>query len=180
MLRHRRFAFMSVPLLIAAAPAVAADPVAAKRPEVFEKLVACRAIADTAARLACYDAQVARLDEAESRKEVVVVDRAEVKKARKGLFGLTLPDLGGLFGGGDNDKEAEALSEIESTIKSAALNKAGKWVLFIEDGARWVQTDTAVIRTPKPGMKIRIRRAAMGSFFANINDRTAIRVQREN
>lgn len=166
--------------LAAAGAAPAAERPATKRPEVLEKLVSCRTIADTTARLACYDAQVARLDEAESRKELVVVDRAEVRKARKGLFGLTLPDLGGLFGGGGDDDKEEAVTEIQSTVKSASMNGVGKWVVYIEDGARWVQTDTTRVRIPKPGMPIRIRKAAMGSFFANVGDRPAFRVQREN
>jgi hypothetical protein len=43
-----------------------------------------------------------------------------------------------------------------------------------------VQTDVANIRTPKVGMKIRIREAAMGSYFANIEGRPGVRVRREN
>jgi hypothetical protein len=51
----------------------------------------------------------------------------------------------------------------------------------LEDGARWTQTDsTRVNRTPKAGMKARIRRAAMGSFFVNIDGQLAIRMKRLN
>jgi hypothetical protein len=165
-------------LIAASAPALAADK-EIKRPEVFDKLVGCRSIPDSAARLACYDAQVARLDEAAAKNEVVVVDRAEVRKARKGLFGLALPDLGGLFkGGGDN--EAEEITQIESTIKSVSQNQSGKYVFLLEDGARWVQSDTAGMRIPKPGMAIKIRKAAMGSYFANIADRPGFKVIRLN
>ena len=149
------------------------------RPAVFQKLIDCRAVADAAARLACFDAQVAQLDEAERANDVVVVDRAEVKKARRGLFGLSLPDLGGLFGGGKDDEEEE-VSEIETTIKAAAQNKVGKLVFTIADGARWVQTDGTSLLPPKSGTPVKIRKAAMGSFFANIDGKRAIRVRREN
>lgn len=151
----------------------------APRPVLFQKLIDCRTIADGTARLACYDAQVASLDEAESRNEVVVLDKAQAKKAHKGLFGLNLPDLG-LFGGSKAGQPVEQLDEIESVIRSASTNANGKWVLIIEDGAKWVQADTDSPRTPKAGMPIRIRRAALGSFFANIAGRPAIRVRREN
>ncbi len=175
----KRAAILSLPFYLIAAPALAQkEP--PKRPEAFEKLVGCRTIADAAARLSCYDTQVERLDTAEKNSEVVVLDKAEVRKARRGLFGFTVPDLG-IFGGRKSEAaDKEEITEIESTIKSAGVNRAGKWTFVIEDGARWVQTDTANIRTPKVGMKIRIREAAMGSYFANIADRPGVRVRREN
>jgi hypothetical protein len=175
-----RPSLIALPLLLAGTPALAAkDP--PKRPEVFDKLVSCRAIADGVARLACYDAQVERLDQAERNAEVVVLDKAEVKKARKGLFGFTIPDLG-IFGGNKDGKDdpADEIKEIESTLKSAGINRSGKWSFTIEDGARWVQTDTTSIRTPKVGMKVKIKKAALGSFFMNINDRPGFKVRREN
>lgn len=147
------------------------------RPELFRKLVECRAIADNALRLACFDAQVTQLAEAEARNDVVVVDRVQVQKARKSLFGLTLPDLG-LFGG--DDPKDEGVDQIETKITSAALSRDGKWRFTVEDGAKWVQTERRSIHAPAPGDSVRIRKAAMGSFFANIDGRTAIRVRREN
>lgn len=150
------------------------------RPALFQQLVDCRAIADNAARLTCYDAQVAKLDEAERASDVVVVDRAEIKKARKGLFGLSLPDLGSIFGGKkDGDPEPE-LTEIESTVRAAAIGAGGKLTVIIADGARWVQTDTKAMRVPKAGTPVKIRKAAMGSFFMNIDDRPGIKVMRQN
>jgi hypothetical protein len=154
----------------------------AARPELFQKLVNCRSIADNVARLACFDAQVARLEEAETRNELVVVDKAQVKKARKGLFGLSLPDLG-LFGGNEADEkdpDQEGISKIESTIRSASQNTSGKWTIILEDGARWIQIDTGSIRTAKPGQAIKIRKASLGSYFANINGQAAIRMIRQN
>ncbi len=161
------------------APAFAKDA-PQPRPEIFRKLVDCRSVADNAARLACYDAQVARLDEAESRKELVVVDKEQVKKARKGLFGLSLPDLGGVFGTGDDEEDENGLSEIQSTIKAALTGKTGKWTIILEDGAKWVQTDTTAIRAPKPGQPVIIRKGALGSFVAKVNDLRAFKVVRVN
>lgn len=171
--------------ILMAANATAADPKPLPRPALFKELIDCRAIADAAARLQCYDASVAKVEAAEQRKELVIVDQAEVKKARRGLFGLRLPDLGGLFGGdGDEGKEGVAalggLDEITSTIKSASQSNYGRWTIVIEDGAVWTQSETRPIRTPKPGQSIRIRKAALGSFFANVNNQTAIRVVRVN
>lgn len=165
-------------LLVLAGAAVAKDrdkPL--PRAEVFQKVIDCRAIPDTAQRLQCYDSEVAKLDAAVAKQEVVIVDQAEVKKTRKGLFGFNLGDLN-IFGGGDDNEEG--VSEITSKIESVRQDGFGKWSFVIEGGARWVQTDTGRLRTPKPGQEIKIRKAAMGSFFANVNGQTAIRVRREN
>ena len=150
------------------------------RPEVFEKLLGCRNVNDSAARLVCFDKQVAEMAAAASKAELVVVDRGEIRKARKSLFGLTLPGLG-IFGSGEAERrEAEAFTEIESTIKSARMS-GYRWQIILEDGARWVQVDTKTPpRDPKPGQKIKIRRAAFGSYLANIDGQIAIRMRREN
>ena len=74
--------FAAVPLFATAT--TAAEPKQLPRPALFKELVDCRAIADSAARLQCYDATVAKVDAAEQRKELVIVDQAEVKKARRG------------------------------------------------------------------------------------------------
>lgn len=149
------------------------------RAEVFQKVIDCRAIGDAAQRLACYDTQVARLEEASARKEVIVFDQAEVKRTRKGLFGFNFNDLG-LFGGGDDKSKEEGVNQIESTVRSARQDGSGKWVIIIEDGAKWVQIDTTNIRSPKAGQAIKIRKATLGSYFANINDQHAIRMIRQN
>lgn len=173
--------YLVVGLVSLSAVAMAKDkdkPLA--RAEVFQKVIDCRAIPDSTQRLACYDAQVARLDEAATRKEVVVVDQAEVKRTRKGLFGFNFNDLG-LFGGGDRaSSEEEGVSQIASTVRSARQNASAKWTIILEDGAKWIQIDTTSIRTPQPGQSIRIRKASMGSYFANVNDQHAIRMKREN
>jgi hypothetical protein len=88
------------------------------------------------------------------------------------LFGLGLPKLK-LFGGG----ESEEVTEIESTIAGFRSASDGLLVFTLADGARWKQTDGRP-QYPKSGDKIRIRKAALGSFMANINDKPGIRVMR--
>ncbi|SNS92276.1 hypothetical protein SAMN06295912_12420 [Sphingomonas laterariae] len=153
------------------------------RPEIFRKLVDCRAVADNAQRLACYDAQVAALDSAEAKNEVVVVDKGQIREAKQTLFGLSLPTLS-IFDSKDKEKaQVEQVTEIETTIKSAApiKNTVDRWVIVLEDGARWIQTESKRLsRSPKPGMPIKIRQASMGGYFANIGGQAAIRVRREN
>lgn len=161
-------------------PASAAGP--APRPEVFRKLIDCRKLVDPQARLACFDTNAAAVDAAEANKEIVLFDRQAVSKARKTLFGLTLPtfDMFGDKSEGAKEEE-EGFSSIESVVKGVQRNGDGKYVLTLEDGAKWVQVERKqLISDPAPGSKIRIRRAALGSFLANIDGQTAIRMRREN
>ena len=169
--------------LLAAAFAFAAPTAAAQaqqppaeRPAALSRVVQCRSIASTEERLACYDREVAAMDAAEASRELVVMDRQQIRRTRRSLFGLSLPNLG-IFGD-DNEDEEEA-SRIESTVASASQNGAGKWVIELADGARWVQSDSRNLSIePRRGHSVRIRRAAMGSYLANVNGQTAIRVRR--
>lgn len=161
------------------APAVAAaQDVDDATPAAYQAVIACRDIPDPAARLACFDENVATLDKAKQDEDLVIVSREEVRKTRRGLFGLSIPSLR-LFGGGDGDEKKEAITEIDSTIASFSRAQSG-YVFVLEDGAVWVQTDRSYINKPVEGMPIHIERAAMGSYFARVNDGVAIRVKRRN
>jgi hypothetical protein len=138
---------MNRPCLLAAAallalPAAAAFGQAAdqapQRPELFEALVRCRAIADDAARLQCFDGAAANLQQAAEQREIVVVDRQQVRESRRRLFGLALPRLP-IFGGGD--EEEDEIDSIESQVASASQIEFGRWLVRLEDGSTWVQTD---------------------------------------
>ena len=161
--------------LTVSTPALAQQQKPAERPTAFKKLVDCRRIADAPGRLACFDREVAAIDAAEAGQELVVLDKAQISRARRGLFGLSLPNVG-IFGGSDADQETGA---IETTIKRAWQVADGKWGFELADGAQWMQTDSRDLSSdPKPGQEIKIRSAALGSYLANINKQTAIRVRR--
>lgn len=165
-------AMLFLPAALAATGAAAAEP---KRPAIFNKVVNCRALTAAAERLACYDREVAALDAAEKRQDLVVVDRDQLRKTRRSLFGIALPDLG-VFGG--NSLEGEQ-TELLTTIKTVRARGDGKWIFDLVEGGRWEQLDSRqLIMDPKPGDPIRIRQAAMGSYLANVNKQTALRMRR--
>lgn len=159
-------------------PALAQDDTR-PRAEPLDRVVACRSIASAEERLRCYDREVASFDDAERRKDIVVVDRAGVKAARRSLFGLRLPSLK-LFGDDENSEDAAEFTNIETTVKRAERSGNG-WLLTLEDDARWVQTDsTQLASEPRAGTRVRIRQGALGSFLANIGNAPAIRMRRIN
>jgi hypothetical protein len=148
----------------------------AEPPAAFGRVVQCRAIAGAEERLACFDREVAAMEAARASGQLVAMDRQQVRRTRSSLFGLALPDLN-IFGD-DSDDEA---ASIDTTIRSARQAPDGKWVIQLEDGARWAQTDSRNLAIyPRAGQRIRIRRAAMGSYLANVANQVAIRVRRLN
>ena len=148
-------------------------------PAVFQAVIDCRTIGDSAARLACYDASVATLADAQKSEDLFVASKDDIRKARRGLFGLSLPRLG-LFGGGKDEDEGKlAIKEIDAILAGVGRGPNGL-IYTLDDGAVWVQTDGIYLNTPKVGQKIHIRRGALGSFFAKVDDGLGVRVKREN
>lgn len=158
----------------AAAPAKDhAPPPGSGRAEVFAKVVDCRAIADNAQRLACYDASVAALDQAEKANQVVVMDRAQVRATRRSLFGFSLPRIR-LFGGADDQDEVE---KIDTSVASYTSDGDGRLVFTTPEGASWRQIDDRPTFV-KSGMKVTIQKAALGSYFARFQGANSVRVIR--
>jgi hypothetical protein len=171
--------------VILTAPAIAQDSRAPQRPAVLQSLYECRAITDPAQRLACFEQRTTALEQAENARDVRIVSREEVRRAQRGLFGLSLPNLGNLFGGGDEDDdregaaEPEVIQEIEALVREVGRDVSGRLVLVLDNGQRWVQTDTVGGRSPRAGQNVRIRRASLGSFIASVEGRPGFRVRRE-
>jgi hypothetical protein len=152
---------------------------AQQRPEAFEALVRCRAIADDQARLRCFDSASKVLEQAAESRDLVVVDRKQIRETRRSLFGLDLPRLA-IFGGGDGDKEQEEVSSIDSEVASALQDGNGRWIVRLADGSTWAQTDNeALALRPRAGQKVKIKRAAMGSYMMNVNNQPGVRVKRQ-
>jgi hypothetical protein len=162
--------------LLAAMPAFAKDkdkPVAP--PAIYQAVVDCRALTDAAQRLACFDRTVGEMARAGEAKDLVVLDRETMRETRKGLFGFSLPKLKLFGGGGDDDRDE--VKEIESTITGVRSASDGLPIITIADGARWKQTEGRNVY-PEVGNPIRIKRATLGSYMANVNKRAAVRVMR--
>lgn len=145
--------------------------------EAFDALVRCRSITEAQARLQCFDAAAATLADAAQRHEIVVVDRKQMRETKRSLFGLDIPNLNIFGGGGDNDEDE--IKSLESVVAAAHTEGQGQWVVRLEDGSTWAQTDGKVIAvSPKKGHKIKIVRAALGSYMMRVNNQPAVRAKR--
>ena len=156
-------------LLIGAAPP-------ADRAGVLKAVTDCRAVSDAGQRLSCYDAAVARLDVATAKKDIVVLDREEVKETRRGLFGFPLPKLP-FFRGDESQKEA-APAQIDAVATSARSLGYGKWRLVLDNGAIWETTESVTRHDPKQGSKIRIKAGSMTNYFLSIDGDPSVRAKR--
>ena len=161
--------------VLAATPAFGKPPAATRAPAV-QAVIDCRGIEDAAKRLACYDATVAKMSEAEATGDLVTLDKAQRRAARRQAFGLPLPSLAFLDLG---EKPGDA-DRITVKIASAGADGFGKWTLQLDDGAVWRQIDdNQLYNAPHAGSTAVIRRAALGSFLMNIDGQPAIRVHRD-
>jgi hypothetical protein len=159
---------------LSGADRVAAKPPPSRAPAV-QAVVDCRKIDDGAQRLACYDAAVAAMDQAEQTGDLVTLDREQRRSVRKQAFGFVLPALS-MFDTGE-----KAVDSITETLASARQDAQGKWTFVMQDGAVWRQIDDEFLsRDPHGGSAIVIQRALMGSFMLSVDGQPGVRVHRDN
>ncbi len=168
-----------VALIVLAALALAPAPAKpraqdARSNALIQALSACRAVADEKARLDCSDRAGARLAEAVEKRELVVMDRQEIRETRRSLFGFSVPNIPLFRGesGGDDGK-------LETTIAAASRLEGGKWQIRLEDGAVWQTNETRLnLSDPRRGQKIVIQRGTMGNYFLRIDGQRGVRGRR--
>lgn len=172
---------IGTPALLFALSVTSAAPASAQEKQgenVVDAIVACRDIADTAARLACFDQRVAALAQAKQRKDIVVMDREGVRAAKRGLFGFSLPKIK-LFGDGDGDGDAD-IKQIDSVVTAARSGAGGLTTIALKDGTQWQTTEARMGFNPKSGDEITITAGALGSYMAKIKGGRSSKVKRVN
>jgi hypothetical protein len=163
-------------LILCAGPAAAQTEQDQPTPEALSGVYACAGIQTDAERLACYDAAVGRMRQAETEGQFVAVERAQVETMRRESFGFSLPSVGNLFGGRGGDE----LTRVELEIARVIGLADGRHIFVMTDGQRWVQIEPRRTSNVRPGDTVTVRRAALGSFML-VSERggAAHRVRRE-
>ena len=169
------------PLIIVAGLGLAQSASAQKPPRALSPLVKaledCRQIADATQRLACYDRTAPAFVDANKAGEVTVVDRGQLRQARRSLFGFSMPRLP--FFAGD-ESAADTPDTLETTIKEVRDFENGRYQIVLTEGnAVWETTEEKIgLRTPRVGQKISIRRGPLGSYFLRINNGRSVKARR--
>lgn len=139
-----------------------------------EGLQRCRAIADTAARVACYDA----IEVGSPAQPAAVAAPATAPVA-------AAPRATG-FGSNQLPRTREALSasaepdRIEAGITAVTEREPGILLMTMQDDTQWLTVDT-IRRTydrPRRGATVEIVSAAMGSYLMRYSGQPSVRVRR--
>jgi hypothetical protein len=157
---------------------------------IVDQVYACAEISAEAERLACYDRAVGRMREAQTRGDLVAVDREQARTIEREAFGFSLPSLPRLFGRRDGaDAESASVSstsglggveELEFEIARVSRRPNGPATFTMVNGQVWVQIDDENARMAREGGKVTIRRATFNSFLMSIEaGGPAIRVRRQ-
>lgn len=141
---------------------------------VVAAVTACRTITGEADRLACYDRAAAALDQARAAKDIVVMDRQQVRERRRSLFGLPLPNIK-LFGDGEDARDEVA--QIDSTIVTVSKYGRGLWTVTLADGSTW-RTSAPLRFDPEPRGAVTIKRSAFGGYRGTFGRANTVQVVR--
>jgi len=162
-------------MVLAASPAAEAAPAPPPTAAQVKAVIDCRGVADDSARLACFDKAVAAMSAAEKSGELLTLDREQRRAVRRESFGLTLPSFD-MFNRGEKPEEANQLT---ARVASASLNAERKWLIRLDDGALWEQTDDYDLNHgPHAGSTVVIFKGLFGSFFMKVDGQQAIRAKR--
>ncbi len=140
----------------------------------------CQNIADNTQRLACYDNIIGGFVKASDEGDVQLVNREDVTKTRRRLFGFSMPDLG-IFGSGkERKKEDRELKVLESTVTGVRYTRKDSLSFTIEEGGAVWQISNAPsrLRRVKPGDKVEFEKAALGSYWISINGQMGVKGRR--
>lgn len=143
----------------------------------LSELQRCARIADGTARLACYDHAAPILIAASDKKQVVVMSREDIKRTRRTLFGLPLPDLGIFGGSGDSGSPDDRLVEINTTVATAREVAYGRWAFTVAEGDVWETTDPSTTMFIRPGRSVSIKSSAF-AYRARFGKDSWVRVKR--
>ncbi|MDQ3483363.1 MAG: hypothetical protein M3448_08185 [Pseudomonadota bacterium] len=171
----RKFVVITVGCaLVGAGAAQAAQRGKAEAPAQVQRLMACRGIAAADQRLACFDRETASMNQAIAAKDLVLMDRQKAREASRSLFGFSIPNFGGLFGGSENE-----VKQIESKVTRSGRNADGGWLFYLADGSAWSQTDDWTLGLPpRSGDTVVVSRGLLGSFRLRLNKQPEIKVKR--
>ncbi|GER01069.1 hypothetical protein JCM17845_16920 [Iodidimonas gelatinilytica] len=112
------------------------------------------------------DTSLRQKQKAGASPEAVTRNDAETATAQIDRFGLPVVV-----------EEDQRGNHRNTTVTSARKKLRGEWVLTLENGQIWEQTDRMRISTPRQGDDVTISENSVGNFFLTINGRS-IRVTR--
>jgi hypothetical protein len=151
-------------------------------------ILSCMKVGDDTQRLACFDRQAAALVAAQSHpsapatKPTAVAAAAPAAAAKltpEQKIGLTRDKVDALEAAPGAPPEPE-IKNFTAAIKNISVDARNRQVYELDNGQLWHQSETKPGFTVHPGDPVRISKAALGSFFMELqsNKHQATRVSR--
>lgn len=142
-------------------------------------IAACRTVpADQ--RLACYERTTGPLIAARDARQIRVVDRETVQRAKRSLFGFSLPHLN-LFGTGKEDPRADSdtdVKQITAVVTAVQPYSHGMWVFSLAEGGVWQSISESPNFEPRKGDTVTIKAGVLGHYTARVGNGRAVDVKR--
>jgi len=145
-------------LLALALPAAAVDDAAVQR---------CRAMADNAQRLACYDGLPVAAPSTPRAAVASAPVAAAPAAAAPPAAAASSPSLLSRFGF-ENRPQPEELPTVESHIPGSFEGWGPKSVIALANGQVWQVIDDSTRKVYRENPKVTLRRGSLGSFFLDI------------
>ncbi|TYC85594.1 hypothetical protein [Novosphingobium sp. BW1] len=160
-------------------------------PAALRGLAQCRALAEDAARLACFDRESAALLAASDTGAVAIVDEDEARQVRRSLYGFAVPEIA-IFSKTRSAKaetaEADSMEEardgdehtLVSTITQVEGLPRGYYrVTIAEANAVWeTTTKRRSASAPKVGDSVEFEAAAFGTYWMRLNGHMGVKAHR--
>ncbi|MEM6858136.1 MAG: hypothetical protein AAF559_09715 [Pseudomonadota bacterium] len=147
-------------------------------PDFLEQLKVCQTKTNDSERLACFDQAVGNIVAANEAGEVQIIDQDDVRRTKRELFGLSVPDID-ILKTDDEEEDKKAKEELETVITSASYQSRKKIRFTTQEGAVWEITGApSRLRTIEAGDRVVFKKASMGTFFIRINGQVGVRGKR--
>lgn len=168
---------VAISIGLACGLSIAAQPQVVSSSSLLDGLRKCRDQMSEGARATCYDGSVSALLAAVEAGDIRLVDREEVRKTRRQLFGTGAPELDILK---SNDPDGDDSSELlETSITSAVKTGAASWRFTTAEGAVWeIKNPPRKLAPLMPGDKVVFKKATLGFFFVRINGQIGVKGRR--
>lgn len=157
--------YMALVFLALGVEVASAQPAAPPTPEALAAAYRCAEVQEDGARLACYDAAVGRLRQAEAQGEIVAVDHAQAASIERDAFGFNLPSLARLIPRFGGDGERPEIATVQMQVERIVERANGRRIFIMSNGQAWAQIELESARNVRVGDTIWVRRAALGSFM---------------
>lgn len=163
--------------MIVAGGAAAKDRSPPRKSPLVDAIAACRQIADPAQRLACFDQASGALVAATDKGDVSVVDRSELRQARRSLFGFNMPKLPFFSGDKSADDVSDKLVTKVTQVKELGHNRYA--VRVAEGNALWETLESyGAFHMPKVGESVEINRGPLGSYILRFGRQRGVKGRR--